>query len=245
MCMQPLNAWELLTVWDENSHKPLLSKTLGLLAKACGTDDTVKIGRMSIGERDARLLMLREWLFGTAMKNKTACPVCKENVEWEASTRQMLVQHLRTDFSVPVFTAETTSATIFFRLPDSFDLQKAGEQQDNGNGIIENCILEIMRNGEKHPAASIAPAELEALEKRMSEEDPQADIRVQLNCPACANAWEAAFDIMSYLWAEINNWAYRLMDEVALLARHFGWAEKDIVNMSARKRNLYIQMLYT
>ena len=77
----------------------------------------------------------------------------------------------------------------------------------------------------------------------MSEEDPQADIRMNLICPACTNKWETRFDIVGYLWAEIDNWAYRLMGEVVVLARAFGWQEKDIVNMSARRRHLYIQML--
>ena len=78
---------------------------------------------------------------------------------------------------------------------------------------------------------------------RIAEADPQADVEVALNCPCCQHTWQTDFDIVSYLWAELHAWATRLFREVHLLASAYGWSESDILNMSARRRRHYLEML--
>ncbi len=244
--MNPLNAFDVLTIWDESSGRPLLEKSIRLLAKAMVTDQLDIVWKLSIGERDSRLLLLREWMFGQVLKMKSECPACKEVVEWETNTAALRLQPLRPAIDPTVFILEKEAFTIRFRLPDSYDLASVMGESDNpvdDKKIILDCVVEVVQNGIVQPPDVLQDEILQALEQRMSEEDPQADIRMNLVCTACANKWETRFDIGSFLWAEIDNWAYRLMDEVALLARAFGWPEKDIVNMSARRRHIYIQML--
>jgi len=243
--MNPLNAFELLTIWDESSSRPLLEKSLHLLAKAAATADLNLIWKLSIGERDSRLLLLREWMFGPVLKMKAECPACKEVVEWETETTALRLQPLRSDMEPRVFTLEKEGFAIRFRLPDSYDVAAimANTGLINEKKMILDCVMEVTQNGLVLQPGILPETVLEALEQRMSEEDPQADIRMNLVCTACTNKWEIRFDIGGFLWTEIDHWAYRLMDEVAVLARAFGWPEKDIVNMSARRRHLYIQML--
>jgi hypothetical protein len=72
--------------------------------------------------------------------------------------------------------------------------------------------------------------------------DPQAEILLDLGCPACGNTWLAVFDVASFLWTEIRSRARRFVQEVDVLARTYGWAEADILNMSDTRRGVYLQM---
>ena len=50
-------------------------------------------------------------------------------------------------------------------------------------------------------------------------------------------------DIASFFWSEIHSWAQRALREVATLARAYGWREADILSMSARRRQAYLEMI--
>jgi hypothetical protein len=246
--MRSLNAAELLQVWDEGIGMPILEKTLLLLSKACGVEDRKGLGKLSIGNRDAKLLQLREWMFGFRLKNMAKCPRCSEMVEWETNTDDFHLQPVKHDISVETFFLIQDGFNIQFRLPDSFDISKYIVEQDLSSGtnaLLLSCILNVTGvDNEKFTPAVLPATTWQALEERMSIEDPQADINMQIVCPHCQNSWNAAFDIMNFLWAEINNWAKHIMQEVALLARAFSWSERDILAMTPQRRQTYIEMVY-
>jgi len=109
--------------------------------------------------------------------------------------------------------------------------------------LLRDCIVEVQKGGARCEVADLPEEILELLDQRMAEEDPQADISMLLSCPKCSYQWEMPFDICSYLWIEIDNWAKRALREVAMLAAAFGWSESDILNMSPRRRRLYLEMI--
>jgi len=84
---------------------------------------------------------------------------------------------------------------------------------------------------------------IQALTERIESLDPQADIRIHLTCPGCCHSWCALFDIASFLWAEINGWAERMLQMVHRLAASYGWSERDILNLSPVRRQLYLGMV--
>lgn len=244
--MKPLSASELLTIWEEGLDQPSLEKTMRLLGKACSVADYNDIGLLSIGERDARLLQLREWLFGNRLMNMANCPKCKEPVEWETNTENLYLQQLPAELAVRSFVFEKDDYTINFRLPNTHDVSNAMSDtayQADQKKLLSDCIVGVSKKGKNYKEGKLPDAVFDALSARMGEEDPQADIRMNIQCPACSHQWQARFDIVSFLWAEIHNWAQRMLQEVYLLARSFGWSEKDILNMSSRRRQLYLQML--
>jgi hypothetical protein len=73
--------------------------------------------------------------------------------------------------------------------------------------------------------------------------DPQAEVLLDLNCPACGHGWQALFDVVAFFWAELAAQAKRLLREVHTLARAYGWREADILGMSARRRQFYLEMV--
>ena len=106
-----------------------------------------------------------------------------------------------------------------------------------------DCILEVKKDLNDFEISKLPDNVFNALEEQIEKEDSQADIRMLLSCPNCSNQWEVNFDILSYLWAEIDNWAKNILQEVALMARYFGWSERDVLSMSPKRRQMYLEML--
>lgn len=243
--MKILSPAELLTIWEEGMEQPLLEKSIRLLSKAF-EEDVKTMGHLSIGQRDARLLHLHEWMFGSTLRNLANCPQCNETIEWETNTRDLTLQPILPDGQVKTFTCEKEGYRIRFRLPDSYDISRAVVDPSylaDQKKLIADCILEKTKEGITCEGNTLPDEIWNAVEEQMAKEDPQADIRMTIICPSCSYRWDAGFDIAGFLWAEIQNWAQRIMQEVYLLARSFGWSEKDILNMGARRRQTYLQML--
>ena len=78
---------------------------------------------------------------------------------------------------------------------------------------------------------------------QMALADPQADVQLNLSCPACNHHWQSVFDIVSFFWSEIHAWAQRTLREIHALASAYGWREADILALSPRRRQLYLEMI--
>jgi hypothetical protein len=88
------------------------------------------------------------------------------------------------------------------------------------------------------------PGAVEArLVERIAQADPLADIMLDLTCPNCEQRWQAVFDIGGFFWIEIDNLARRLLRDVHVLARAYGWRESDILAMNAARRQAYLEMV--
>lgn len=73
--------------------------------------------------------------------------------------------------------------------------------------------------------------------------DPQANVQLNVSCPACSHQWQMTFDILSFFWTEISAWAQRILREVHVLASAYGWHEADVLAMSSMRRQCYLQMV--
>ncbi len=61
--------------------------------------------------------------------------------------------------------------------------------------------------------------------------------------PQCPHRWPVTLDIASFFWNEIAVQAKRLCHEVHVLARAYAWREADILAMSERRRQYYLNMV--
>jgi hypothetical protein len=244
--MKSLSAAELLVIWEQGLNRPLLQKTLHLLTLACPGLDPGAAARLSIGERDAYLLLLRERLFGSRLANMAGCPQCSIRLEWETDTRDLHIQPLHRQNSTSEFSLEVDDYSVRFRLPNSQDI---AEVINNSAGpanpakLLASCIIESRCRGETCEAGDLPDNVVQIISRRMEEEDPQADIRMALTCPNCSHQWEARFDIAYYLWTELHQWAVRTLRDVHKLAGTYGWAELDILNMNPVRRQFYLGMV--
>lgn len=227
-------------------NQSLLQKTLNLLSLACPKMDADSMAKLSIGERDARLLLLREWMFGSRLTNMADCPQCSERIEWETNIKEIRLQSLQQNQSSQEFSLEINEFSVRFRLPNSMDISTVianSAGQPDPAKLLGCCILDTRCNGKACEIDDLPDKVVQALSRRMEEEDPQADISMVLNCPNCSHKWAARFDIASYLWIEINQWAVRILQDVHKLARTYHWSEQDILNMNPVRRQLYLGMV--
>jgi len=240
-----LTASELLSVWEQGRSQPSHRQALLLLAAAYPERKPEELAGLSIGRRDARLLTLRERLFGPRFVSITGCPTCGEKLELSFDVSDIRVE--AGEESNSQLLLEMEGYEILFRLPDSNDLAALAMTSVDRNGgrslVLKRCLTEVRLNGQEQLSEELPTEIISAVTKWMSQVDPQADVKLSLDCPSCGNGWLATFDILSFLWSEIETWAQRILHEIHILARSYGWREADILAMSALRRQSYLEML--
>jgi hypothetical protein len=200
---------------------------------------------LPVGQRDARLLEMREALFGTQLTCLTSCPRCGEKLELALQTGQLRSTPPDGQASAS-HTLSAGQVEVKFRLPNSADLLQIADLADASQAratLLERCVQQVTRSGAPLSVSELPEDVLSGITERMAQIDPQADIQIALTCPACAWQWSSLFDIVSYLWSEINTWAIRMLREVHQLASVYGWRESDILALSPLRRQLYLELI--
>jgi uncharacterized protein YbaR (Trm112 family) len=236
-----MTASELLAVWEKGIDRPMFERALLLLETASG-QSMDSLAALSIGQRDLKLLELREALFGCALPCITACPACNEHLELSLDSNDLRISG-ESD-PIQTQTLEIDGLKLEFRLPNSADLAFAGSLNDKAGArdiLLQRCLVVAYQETHEVAYGELSPMVMDALSKAMSEADQQSQLELALICPSCEQNWSMVFDITSYLWSEIQNWAMRTLREVYLLARAFGWSEADILALSSLRRQLYLQ----
>src|SRR2546423_795947 len=244
--MRALSAGELLTVWEHGVNQRPSQRALSLLAVACA-DDTPpdRVAHFSIGQRDEHLLRLRERIFGPRLAAISACPACREVLEFEVNGADIRVAPTLE----PAATIDLAHAgyDMQFRLPNAVDLATVDPGADrltNSQHLLRRCLTSARRDGVEIPADELPSETVAAVSARMAEADPQADVQLDLACPQCEYRWHTPLDIVSFFWSEINAWALRLLNDVHALASAYGWREADILAMTPTRRQAYLELIH-
>jgi hypothetical protein len=240
--MRPLSAHDLLKVWEVGEDQSPVDRALTILAAACPEMTRDELAALSVGQRDARLLGLRERTSGPKLNCFAECPQCAERLEFDVAIADLRVA-AEPDEGTWELVAE--NFVLGFRLPDSRDLAAAAGCRDQSAArdlLVQRCVLHASRDGVPI-ACNDLPAEIiSALAQRMVECDPQAEVLLDLRCPECNHGWQVLLDIAGFFWTELSAQARRLLNEVRGLALVYGWREADILAMSARRRQYYLEM---
>ena len=242
--MQPPSVPELLRSWEVGLSLPPHERALLLLQVTHPATPADDLAQLSIGRRDALLLRVRESLFGPQFTSQAVCPHCGEQLEVNFDVPSILIDE-------PVIEdaqlcLDFRGHNIVFRLPNSQDLAAVLAEPDisaRQSTLLRRCICPVSGNGTQLTTDQLPIEVAESIESRMAELDPQANVELDLLCPGCRNCWLAPFEIVSFLWSEINAWAKRMLQEVHLLAISYGWSEHDILSMHPVRRQLYLQMV--
>jgi hypothetical protein len=249
-----LTASQLLDLWEACAALPPAQRALALAMAAApdaGAPDAAapdtaaeRLASLPVGQRDRRVLALREAVFGPRIEALARCPACGEPVEVSFAASDAAGQ---SDDAPPArLTATADGCTAMFRPVtslDLLDLAGCADPEAARRRLLARCVTEARRDG-----APVAPDDLpepvvSAISQALAEADPAADLRVALDCPACGQTWQERFDPPAFVWREIDAWAARALSEVHVLARAYGWREADILAMSAWRRQRYLGMV--
>lgn len=239
-----LNAVDMLNVWEQGLNQSPLQRALILLVAAHPDMQVDAITQLSIGQRDKRLLELRERLFGSRLVNTAICPECSERIEWQNDVADIIVSSGETELNE--YSLDIDNYRIRFRLPNSLDISIAMSLADSDKAqdeLLTRCILSVEHAKQKRPIETLPKHIVETIGTRIEVLDPQAEININLRCPECSHQWDVLFDITSFLWTELNDWAERTLQLIHKLAQGYGWTEKEILRLSPIRRQLYSGML--
>jgi hypothetical protein len=223
-----------------------------ILLTRCLVDGADVTPVLTIGDREALLLHLRRITLGEKLECIVLCPAdgCGERLEMPLQVDDLLVPpcvEARREFEIAL---DFTSAhyNVTFRLPTTGDLARISTEgratsERGAIEVLERCVLLATRD--YAPAAvSDLPAEVHAaVAAQMTERDPQAELELDLQCPACGLAFSIVFDAGTFFLQELDERASRLPYEVHTLAWHYHWSEQDILKMPASRRTRYLDLV--
>lgn len=245
----PVHEWEanLLAVWEGGAGVTNAERAVrfaGLLHPEASASD---IADRSIGAIDADVLRLRRHLFGDRLNCAATCPSCAADLEVPLSVSELL--EAEAQFEDRESFLETSGYKLQFRLPRPSDVLRLTvstvPSERYQAEFIAQCISDLTLPEGAEADANLPQAVIDQLADEMQRLDPLAVVWLSMHCEECDAAWKSVFDITSVLWAEINHWARLLLVDVHLLAKTYGWAERDILGMSPFRRARYLEMVGT
>lgn len=241
----------LLDVWDRGRGQTPVQRAELLYRATDG--DAPERGRapaadeLTLGVLDARLMDCRTATFGPIVDAIAVCSACAEELTFELDLRAV-----RGPVAPPFEPREplTVTATggrhrVTIRLLTLADLRAAALAKTVNEGratLTQRCVLEAWDGGTRIDGDALPADVLSQISRTLAEHDPQADIRLAMNCPACGHDWESWFDIGAFLWQEIERRARGLLAEVHTLAASYGWTEQEILSMRPGRRQAYLEL---
>ena len=230
----------LLRIWETQTTAHPIRRALALLAAVWPERSAEDWARVSLGERDSYLLALRERWFGESLQTTADCPRCGERLESNFTTSDIRVP-LPSDTECLQW--REAGYEVQFRAPRSEDLLAVcgTRAEDAARQLLQRCILTVRSGTEM--SRELPPQLAPILMQQMAQADPGAEIAIALSCPACDHAFTRVFDIIGYLWGELDDWAQALLTDVLLLARSLGWSERDILALSPARRRFYLDLV--
>lgn len=249
MTMIAASAPGLLRVWEAQQRAHPVVQALHLLAEAWPERGWNAWLHASVGERDAALLSLHESLFGDELHTSTACPHCGERLESSFSVADIRSGTPTQPRSPPTLCLQKQGYAINYRLPTSDDLLQITSPrhaaEDAALRLMRRCVSRAQHGADEIDVAALPEALVTSLGADMARHDPDAQVQVGLVCPACGEGSQLHFDVVSYLWSELDDWAQRVLADVHTLARAYGWSEDAILALSPVRRQIYLDMVST
>jgi hypothetical protein len=227
--MQPLSASRLVEVWENGVGETPVERAIRLLA-ACLAQPVDSLWELGLGQRDRHLLEMYAAMFGSTLEAYAECPECGERMEYGVTVKDLIGGRVAASGELLEFGGAR------LRLPNSLDLVAASRETSVAAGarlIAERCA----GRGELSESA------VEAISQTLAQADPMAETMIDLVCERCQYAWQVALDVERFLWAKISSTAKRLLSEVHVLAGAYGWSEDQILDLSAARRELYLELV--
>ncbi len=245
MSMHILTEQEILRIWEIGLDQHPVDRALTMLAVAFPELPPEKLLALSIGQRDAYLLTIHERNFGGRLASLASCQECQERLEFVLDVADLRVAQKSDPIDqVQEMTAE--GVELHFRLPNSLDLAAISSYREVAaarDELIRRCVMQACQDSHNVAAEALPETVIAAIASQMVERDPQADVQLDLTCPACGHGWSVIFDIVAFCWSEVCAAAKRLLQEVHILALAYGWREADILSMGAIRRQFYLEMV--
>lgn len=175
-----------------------------------------ELAEWTAGRVNGRLLDLHATIFGPALEGVTRCPACATVVE----------------LALPVAALQAVPA---LPAPADHPVPTLGR-------LWQALAADSDAAAREHLRGAAAGFDVEAA---WSAADPLAVTELALACPACGHHWQEDADLGPFVWRKVDAWAEGLLDDVAQLARAYGWRESDVLALPPARRARYLERTWT
>lgn len=200
----------------------------------------------SLGARNAALLSLRAQLLGRTQALRCTCVHCGGLNEFTIDC-DALSRTLAPPTGVDgIHALKAGEYVVEFRIPVRDDIRAAAVARDDESfalALLSRCVLRCVDADGNVCESSDLPFEArEAVAQAMERIEPGATIEFDVVCAECGAAWSAPMDCADVVWSEIQSRAERILLEIDVLARAYGWHEQQVLALSDVRRAAYLQL---
>lgn len=235
----------------ETAAAAVTARATALLTR-CLDDGERFAGALTVGDREALLLQLRRATLGECLDAIVRCPVraCGESMELTLEVGDLLVPPYREVRRWHDLSADLDGAryALSFRLPIASDVDHvAGIARADPVAAARELARRAVRRAECD-GAPLDPAALPAavtarLSAAMADLDPQAELELDVRCPACDSQFSIVFDVAAFFLCELDARGARILADVHVLASHYHWRERDILRLPSSRRTAYLDLI--
>jgi hypothetical protein len=189
---------------------------------------------------EALLLLLRRAALGDLIRAEAHCsaPACQARVDVDFRIAEYLSaqeahrpKNLRDGDRKGWFSFAGES--VQFRLPTCADLVAIEQESEPYAALLRRCI----------EPAEVSGRLRKRIEDAMERMAPRLSRSMTGICPECARTFDLYFDVDSFVLRELRNQAAGIYQDVHLLALHYKWPERQILEMPRNRRIQYAEML--
>ncbi len=244
--MNVLTERDILHIWEAGQNRPLWFRAMLILSYALPDMNKEQLADLTIGQRNFCLLKIRRNMVGADIDSCVHCPECNAPLEFKMDV-DSICGILPRETAVRRFSISIEGMDLWFKPLTSRDLaafSQGSEPEEARLILLKRCVSKVEKNGAAVDIDGLPQSVVEELGEKIAETyDPQIEIKFRMQCAACGHSWTACFDIVSFFWTEIDAQAQRLLHEVHVLARTYGWSETDIWAMNSARKNYYLQLV--
>lgn len=241
--MRSLSSFDCLTLWESGRALHALDRALLAIHAALPEAPGEAPADWPLGRRNRALAELHHASFGAPVRGWSACHECREKLEFELDSRALIAS------APPVPANSVEIEGKIFRLPTSRDLAGIAQESDPQRAaarLLQRCTENRTGAASTQPEqaeGACSDEQLDMIGQAMAQADPLAEILLHFDCPACGASFDEPLDLPSFLWAQIESRARRLLLEIHTLASAYGWNEYEILALSPARRNSYLEMV--
>lgn len=250
----PVDATTVLGLWERARPLGDTDRAVVLAGAVAPPASPANVMDWPLGRRDARLVDLRAALSGAVIEGVVTCPGCGEEISFTLDVEALTTTGETEDTDGETDDGETDDGEpapvtvdgwrLTCRRLTSADLAAAAATGDPGaaEDVLLSRALVAVEPPADTPADPLPPPVRRAVADALATADPLAEVLVELACPDCATALTAIVDVAAFTWAAVDGHARRLLQDVDVLARAYGWNEAEVLALGDQRRAAYLEL---
>jgi hypothetical protein len=245
-----LSAGDLLVAYEQQPLQPAWRWPAVLLTLGYAQLSVDAAVNLPLPKRERLLLILRRSNFGDAMRAQSRCGACGSDNEINLSCDALLTAFPNTEGlesdSGPVgwsLTVLPSGVQATLQSLSAFDLAEASHlpATKTAHFLQEHSLKSLEKSGQVLSWEQLNLEDQNALTQAL--ESLSGGIRLEVICSACGGKENRDLDLGLWIAQDVSRATRKVLQEVDTLARAYGWSESDILNLSNRRRQLYLEMV--